>query len=251
MTWHAKNYGGYAASSTEGQDNVSELCAVLYSMGWCDLAVAALLGNGAGESGLNPWRWEGDYLPSFSEFQNWSAEEARHHGYGIFQFTPASKYINATSANRYGYLGYGPNFSNMTGNPDDGAAQCMYFAEHVAGDFLHALYGYYYDDFMGIGVDITPWYYTNYESFINGTDNNGNPLSLNEMVGVFELCYERPGDSYAASSYAYRCNQAAWWLDHLPDDPGPGPDPPGPGPGPMGFPWWILFKFRGRGQIWK
>lgn len=247
MTWHAKATGGYTRTSQEGQDNAAELCQVLYSMGWADVAIAALLGNGAGESGLNPWRWEEvagqPLVPSTN-----NAWQSR--GYGIFQFTPATKYINNQSRTEYGSLGYGPNFSNSPGNINDGAAQTAWFSDNVSGDFKHELYGYYYDDFINIGVDITPWYYTTYENFIQGKDNNGNDLTLNQLVGVFELCYERPADWAAASSYYNRCADAQWWLDHLPE---PGPEPPGPGPDPPEpppFPYWILFRFRGRGQIW-
>lgn len=243
MAWHAKPTGGYVKTSTEAQDNAGELAQVLYELGWCAEAIAALLGNGAGESGLNPWRWEivdgQPAVPSTS-----SAWQSR--GYGIFQFTLSSKYINNTTASQYADYGYGPNFSNSRGKATDGAAQAAYFGDNVSSDWPKQRYGYYYDNFMGIGVDITPWYYTTYENFINGVDNNGNPLTIAELVGVFELTYERPRDTYAASSYYYRVSEAEWWYEHLPE-PGPGPGPgPGPEPEPE-FPWWILFKFRGRG----
>lgn len=225
--WHAKASGGYARTTQEAQDNAVEIANVLYNMNWCKEAICALLGNGAGESGLNPWRWEEvtgyPLVPATTD--NWGFR-----GYGIFQFTPATKYINSTVAAQYANKGYSPNFSNSPGNAKDGAAQCAYFADNVENDWLKQLYGYYYPDFMNIGVDITPWYYTTYPNFIDGIDNNGNPLTLNELVGVFELTYERPGASYAASSYNTRCLNAAYWMNVLPD-------------GPTNFPYWLLFKF--------
>lgn len=232
MTWYAKTTGGYSKTSTEGQANAAELTQALYALGWCPEAIAAMLGNGAGESGLNPWRWEGDAVQPTNG--NLSI------GYGIFQFTPASKYINNTTATQYRKYGYAPNFSNRAGQPSDGAAQTRWFGDHVGNDFKYELYGYYADDFAGIGVDISTFYYTTYDNFINGTDNNGNPLTLAQLVGVFELCYERPADWAAASSYWSRVSEAQWWYEHLPE-----PEPPGPDP--EDFPYWILFKFRGRG----
>ncbi len=242
MAWHAKPTGGYAKTSTEAQDNAGELAQVLYELGWCAEAIAALLGNGAGESGLNPWRWQEmqdgrPLVPSTNSV--W-----QDRGYGIFQFTPSSKYINNTTASQYADYGYGPNFSNSRGKATDGAAQAAYFGDNVSSDWPKDLYGYYADNFAAIGVDISKWYYTDYENFIQGVDNNGNSLTVAELVGVFELTYERPGDTYAANSYYYRVSEAEWWYEHLPE-PGPGPGP-GPGPEPE-FPWWILFKFRGRG----
>lgn len=244
MAWHAKPIGGYVKTSTEAQDNAGELAQVLYEMGWCAEAIAALLGNGAGESGLNPWRWQEmqdgrPLVPSTNSV--W-----QDRGYGIFQFTPSNKYINNTTASQYADYGYGPNFSNSRGKATDGAAQAAYFGDNVSSDWPKKLYGYYADNFSAIGVDISKWYYTDYENFIQGVDNNGNTLTIAELVGVFELTYERPRDDYAASSYYYRVSEAEWWYEHLPE-PGPGPGPgPGPEPEPE-FPWWILFKFRGRG----
>lgn len=233
MAWIAKQYGGYASTSGEAHANAIEIAHALYPLGWTKNAVCALLGNGAGESGLNPWRWESDYVPTVSIFNNWTPAEQLQHGYGIFQFTPAKKYINATSASLYA-PDYAPNFSDQAGAYSDGAAQTKFFSDNAASDWRPVdLYNYYRDDFMYIGVDISPWYYTNYSAFIAGEDNNGNPLTLNELVGVFELNYERPGDSYAASSYYTRCNNAAYWQSVLPSPGGQ-------------IPAWLLFKFRER-----
>lgn len=219
--WYAKTYGGYARDSTEGQSNANEIASVLSANGWDIKSIAALLGNGAGESGLNPWRWESDYIPTVSEFNSWSDAQARQHGYGIFQFTPANKYINQTNAQNLGMYGYSPNFSDYGGTAQDGMAQSIYFISAVAGDWLHGLYNYYYDDFIGIGVDISGWYYTSFNNFKNGVDNNGNPLTVAQLTGVFELCYERPGDIYAASSYYTRVNNAEYWYTHLSPTPVP------------------------------
>lgn len=233
MSWYVKSTGGYAYNSAEATNNAFNLAYAMYSIGWCKESVAAMLGNGAGESGLNPWRWESDYIPTVSEFQNWTPAQAQQHGYGIFQFTPANKYINATNAAAYPQF-YAPNFSDQPGNATDGESQTLFFSAYVYSDWRPVdLYGYYADNFSAIGVDISPWYYTNYSAFKAGTDNNANPLTLHELVGVFELNYERPGDTYAASSYNSRCNMADYWYGVIPDPPGL-------------IPVWLLFKFNKR-----
>ena len=235
MAWHAKATGGYARTSTEAIENASLLASALYNIGWCKKSVCALLGNGAGESGLNPWRWQGDYIASSTELATWTIEQLRQHGYGIFQFTPPTKYINSTNEVVYQSDGYSPNLSDSPGTAQDGNAQTVFFQDNVSQDWRPAdLYGYYYDNFINIGINISSWYYTNYQKFIAGTDNNDDDLTLYELVGVFELNYERPRDDYAASSYQYRCDNADYWMGIIPD----------PGPTPGNIPIWLLFKFN-------
>ena len=239
-TWYAKNTGGYDRTSTEALTNAGLLANALFDLGWTKEAVCAVLGNSAGESGINPWRWESDYVPSFSEFQQWTDAQARNHGYGLFQFTPANKYINGNNATTYANYGYAPHFSDSAGNASDGEAQTRYFSQMVSGDWRPVdLYNYYYDDFMGIGVDITSWYYTTFDNFKEGKDNYGNSLTLAQLTGVFELNYERPGDTYAASSYYTRVDNAQYWYDNLPIIP-----PTPPTPVRRGMPWIYYMKRR-------
>lgn len=241
MAWHAQATGGYARTSTEAIENATLLAQACYNIGWCKASVCAMLGNGAGESGLNPWRWQSDYVPTRSEMQAWTYNQSLQHGYGLFQFTPANKYINSTNASALSSYGYAPNFQDHAGNASDGNAQTVFFCGEVPNDWRPTdLYGYYYDDFINIGVDISGWYYTNYNPFILGQDNNGNTLTLYELVGVFELNYERPGDTYAASSYSYRCDNADYWWSTLPD--------PHPSIFQPWFLWMITTRYKRR---WK
>nr|DAW55023.1 MAG TPA: Morphogenesis protein 1 wall, phi29, hydrolase, infection [Caudoviricetes sp.] len=238
-SWHAKATGGYSRTSQEAKENASIMASILLNEGWSLKSVAAMLGNGAGESGLNPWRWESDYVPTVAEFNGWTSSQAQSHGYGLFQFTPANKYINSTNANRYSTIGYSPNFSNSPGLPEDGAGQTHYFKDTVADSWSHGLHDYYYDDFIAIGINIDAFYYATYSDFASGT-YNGRELSLAELVGAFELCYERPGDTYAASSYNTRVSNAEYWYQYFIDNP------PGPTPGPVKrrkhrMPIWLYF----------
>lgn len=238
--WYAKNQGGYASTNYEAHANAIEITNSLYSVNWTKQAIAALLGNAQYESGLNPWRW-GDpnslYWgpPSVSQFNGWSAAEAQQHGYGLLQYTPANKYINQQSSQLYSGT-FGPNFSDSPGSPSDGDAQMRWFNDNGSNEWGNALFAYYYDDFIAIGIDITPWYYTTFYNFVNGQDNYGNSLTLAELTGVFELCYERPGDVYAAQSYQSRVNYANYWYGII-------PSPPSPSSGRK-MPWIYYLKHR-------
>lgn len=232
--WHAKATGGYARTSIEALDNASNLASALLADGWALEPICALLGNGAGESGLNPWRWESDYIPTTGEFASWTSSQQQNHGYGMFQFTPANKYINATNASRYAANGYGPNFSNSPGKQTDGEAQTLYFVSTVSDSWSHGLYNYYYDDFQSIGVDISTFYYVTYDDFKEGK-NGSRTMTLEECTGAFCLCWERPADWAAAGSYRERCNNAQYWYDYFLENP------PGPLPGKKkkGMPLWM------------
>ena len=129
--WHAKNTGGYVYTTPEGVDNTDEIYNILSdpiytNYVWDFDSICAALGNICGEGGLNPWRWENDDVPTTTDFANWTPVEAQNHGYGLFGFTPASNYINATNASRYSAYGYDPNFSDAAGSPDDGFAQMLF-----------------------------------------------------------------------------------------------------------------------------
>jgi hypothetical protein len=215
MGWNAKSTGGYAIDSGAARNNALEIAKVLIADGWVTKAISAMLGNVTYESGLNPWRWQGDYVPTFTEFVGWSAEQAALHGYGLVQFTPASTYINANNAVTYGGKGYSPHFSDKIAFPKDGNAQMLFFLSIVKSSWLHQLYNYYNTPFLNIGVDISPWYYTTYENFKKGINNAGKTLTLAELTGAFELCYERPAAEYAASSYNTRVSNAEYWYKNI------------------------------------
>ena len=219
MAWHAKVTGGYDRTSQEALDNANMLATALVSQGWTLKSIAALLGNGAGESGLNPWRWESDYVPTYNEFLGWQGQVAQQHGYGIFGFTPASSYINSNNQQAYAAYGYAPNFSDRHGNASDGEAQTRYFITTVAANWTHNLFNYYDDNFVAIGVDISEFYWLTYDQFKNGYDGSGNEMSLAQLTGAFELCYEKPADWAAANSYFYRVNNAQYWYNVLINNP--------------------------------
>ena len=209
MSWHVKRYGGWTYEETEGLDNAHMMFDDCVADGWSKPAIAAMLGNGAGESGLNPWRWEGDnIIASTDTTAMWDLS----HGYGLFQFTPSGKYL--TSSYAQSFATFGPNYSDIAGNPLDGYAQMHFFTNLVPNDWLNT-YDYYHDDFAAIGIDIAP-FYISFDDFKNGN------VSMDVLVGAFELRFERPGSSEAAGSYNYRLEHAREWLTIIQDWEGGG-----------------------------
>ena len=130
--------------STEATDNAQEVANTLITdYGWTLEAVAGALGNMQYEVGLNPWRWQSDTILSQSQARNATGDYAMVHGYGLIGWTPAKKYQfnNAQSDggvtyfpnyDQESYPGYGPNWSDVSGNVNDGAAQVKLIGEGIA-----------------------------------------------------------------------------------------------------------------------
>lgn len=125
MAWHVKNTGAYGRTSQEALENAQETYNVLYSLGWCLEAVCAMLGNVEHESGYNPWRWQSDVvLPVGDPRIGYIGGPNTAHAYGLCQQDPAAKYIYRSYAQSL--LHFGPNYSDLPGNPLDGEPQLRY-----------------------------------------------------------------------------------------------------------------------------
>ena len=177
--WHNKNIGGWVRTDPEAQENVLMMMSILAPLGWTINAVAALAGNQYAESAFNPWRWESDTMNT-----------AR--GYGLFQYTPATKYINSSIA--AGYTGFAPNYPMGAGGQDDGTAQLLFMHNNVDGGYIR-----------------TNAYPLTMEQFRTSTQDPGY-LALAWLYN-----YERPADPSATA--AERAAQARWWYDWLVDHP--------------------------------
>lgn len=116
--WHNKNYGAYSRDSLEAQENVMKIVSELMPLGWTVNAIAGIVGNIEAESGFNPWRWQ-------SDTQNLTG------GYGLFQYTPATNYINSSLAQQQ--TGFAPNYPIGNGGQNDGSAQLMFMMENNVG----------------------------------------------------------------------------------------------------------------------
>ena len=257
--WHAKQRWGYDYNSLEGADNASMIIGVLVNRGWSTNAAIAAAGNSYGEGGLNPWRWQGDYIseayiPTYSQFLEWMAdsEHKYEHGYGLYGWTAADRYINATNRNRLRQYGYAPNFKNIPGNPQDGEAQTVLLDIELDA-WAHGLYNYYNTAFSAAGVDINSFYWITMDEFKTGiySDSGHYPslantvISLDNLVGAFMLCWEKPGYDVSdpadlvtgSAGYYDRCDAARYFSGISPTPP----TPPTPTPSRK-MPLWMMLK---------
>ena len=135
---YAQDRGGYCSFNnntlevdvfTEGVQNCIEIANILMTnYGWSLNAVCGFLGNVAYESGLNPWRYQGDGVQSVTSAQTWGD------GYGFAQWTPCRKYLG--NSNATGLTGYAPNYSDQVGNSSDGIAQLEFLNNTHSGEWI-------------------------------------------------------------------------------------------------------------------
>lgn len=177
-SWHTAITGGFSRTSTEAFQNALQTYKKLSSLGWSLNAICGVYGNMEAESGYNPWRWESDAVPSYPSTPSY--------GYGLPQFTPSSKYISDSAAQ--GYAGYGPNWSDHTGNQNDGDAQL---------EFIHNYADYY----------PTSTYPLTFAEYKISTYNAG------LMAKAWLYNYERPADP--ASTENARAEAANYWYGIL------------------------------------
>ena len=211
MAWIS---GNYRLSMAEMQNNAEIVQGYGVAQGWSPNAICAILGNMQQESSINPGIY-GDYI------------NGTPHAYGLVQWNPIEKYSNWAGA------GWQDNGTREMERISWEAANNEQWSSSAPYTFTQFLY-----------------------DRVSGIDT---------LTRYFCWYYERPDPAQA--NIAGRIQYANYWATYLdwddpphppppdppspdpPEPPDPGPDPPGPGPTPT-FPYWILFKFRGRGQIW-
>ena len=181
--WHAKRTGYYNKEDIEAQENAIMIYSTLAAYGWTLQAVCGMLGNIAYESAYNPWRWEGDVVISSTDSYNISV--ATNHGYGLVQFTPASKYVWNSAAQSM--QNFSPNYSDIPGTPEDGRAQCEYINS----------YADYYP------TTTWPQSYSDFKAWTG---------SAEDAASIWIHNYERP-QSYSTENN--RRTTAAWWYNFL------------------------------------
>lgn len=209
MGWNAKATGGYAKESAQAQENCTLIYNILSARGWTHNAICACLGNNNHEGQYNPWRWEADNVPTKNQYDTeW--KDAYNHGYGMWGFTPPSKYIENAYAKSV--TGYAPNFSDQAGQATDGRAQTYFMDSGGSGWIKRERF--------------------NYMSFDEYKKSNE---SLYYLTRVFLYCFENPANPEASFSDRYQAAQ--YWDEYFagvnPDpDPDPPPEPPEPDPSP-------------------
>lgn len=152
-------------STSEMEANVTYIYKYLSAKGWTKNAVCALCGNMQAESSINPGRWQSEDIGNMSM------------GYGLVQWTPATKYINWCSEQ---------GFSDPS-EMDNNLARIVYEVEQNI-----------------------QWIYSGmtFKEFSTSTK------SVEELATLFLLKYERPADQ-SESVQAYRGSLARNWLNHL------------------------------------
>lgn len=223
MAWVAKPSGGYDIYSVAGISNIDMFRSAFST--WSIESVAGMLGNVQAESGLNPWRWQGDRVGT-------------SRGYGLFQFTPASGYLNLT--------GTSANMSTTeitTGaSPDDAARQIQAFRTDELGKWKSSAWRSYWDTTQYASLYA-------YRNQCLADWGHGTGISIAE----FSEC----GDVYAATFLFLACfegpavpniedrNRNARVIYHMltggyPEPPYIPPDPEPPSPEPIPVENWLI-----------
>ena len=221
MSWSAKPYGGYLMSSAEGIGNIYEMHYWMDDAAYTLEAQAGVVANCYNESALNPWRWQGDSV-SYSG------------GYGLFQFTPASGYINDCSW----VNDYAPNLSTgyvtAGASPNDGGAQM----DVLVNDYLSKWTPYCWRSYWNYDAQLASM-----RDNILNTWGDGSTITQAQFATIDDLesalfcffaCYEGPlyiSDYYARVNDAYTAYQI---LSGAPYH--------------KKIPIWMLFKLKER---WK
>lgn len=178
LSWYQDNSYLVPGHEDEMYSNAQLVYAYLTNEGFSDAAIAGILGNFERESWINPGVWQGlDYGDTSG-------------GYGLAQWTPATKYLNYATAQGI----------DITDADDNGPGQLDYLLHSVTqGEWLQRpQYGYTYT----------------WAQFKALTDPQ-------DAASAFLYEYERPA-SY--DSEPIRRQYAQYWYDEMqtgwPSDPG-------------------------------
>ena len=136
--WHAKAMGSYSMGSTEGDDNACLITSkLMLDFGWTLEACCGMLGNIAGEGGLNPWQYEKAFTNQLGRIPTEAEANATGYGMGLIGWTPCRKWTNPSAGfwpwDISSFPGYGPNFYDKAGNQKDGKAQTELIGRCMTG----------------------------------------------------------------------------------------------------------------------
>lgn len=223
MAWNAKPSGGYDVYSVAGITNINMFRTAFST--WSVEAIAGMLGNVQAESGLNPWRWQGDSY-------------AVNRGYGLFQYTPASGYIALS--------GTTPNLSTTSitsgATPEDADRQIQAFRTNELGKWIDGAWRNYWDTFEYAAL-------YNYRTQCLNDWGHGTGISIAEFsecqdvyaaTFLFLACFEGPlvpnidvRNRNAKTMYRILTGQD-------PEPPYIPPDPEPPSPEPIPIENWLI-----------
>lgn len=210
MSWHYIDtaslvWSNDATTSNSNQiDNATEMWNFFRYNGYSEQAISAIIGNAQYESTLNPAQWEyGGYVGNMSQ------------GYGLFQWTPATRYIN-TFCGTYGY------------DRKEGHYQCAWVQTQTIGGL---------DGNQWSGV-VPPYAWGTFKTSQESPSN---------LAYAFCRNWERGGWNNL------RATNAEYWYSYFtgtptppdpPEPPGPPdpPEPPTPIYGSRTIPVWLMVK---------
>ena len=226
MAWTAKPSGGYSLTSAGGRDNIEMIYYMLQGYSYTMEAAAGVMGNVQAESGMNPWRWQSDRV-------NLSG------GYGLFQYTPASGYINLS--------GTTPNMSTTQttagATPQDGERQVDCYATNELHKWVSTAWRSYWDT-------------TTYAELYNKRSQwlqqwgSGSAISMAQMAACTDIeaatffhmaCFEGPAVPNLGPRFsnAKKIYEILGGIIPVPPPPVPPPTPPG-----SGLKWWLIHGLR-------
>lgn len=152
-------------STEEMSVNAKFIYSYLSNNGWSVNSIAALLGNMQAESTINPGRWQSEAINNTSM------------GYGLVQWTPATKYFEFCSEQ---------NLADPS-EMDNNLSRILYELENNIQWIATSNYNMSFKDF------------------------SISSLSVDELAKAFLLCYERPADQ-SESVQDYRAGLAENWY---------------------------------------
>lgn len=176
VTWHQVVTDDYGAlTAAEKYDNAILTYYALVHLGFTDEAAAGVMGNIQAEGDFNPGQWEHGHNMAPSS------------GYGMFQYTPSTKYTAYAAIQ-------GVDISNPDQN---GPCQIQWLDDHPS-QWNASAAGYSYDAYKQL------------------TDERTAAIA-------WMLYWERPASTSPAQQQA-RANNASYWLNEIrnnfPSDPG-------------------------------
>lgn len=148
------------------KQNADIIKTLLLRAGWTINAISGILGNMTAESNINPGRWEGGETGNLGV------------GFGLVQWTPASKYINWVK-DTYGTEDYA--------NGDYQVARILWELEN------------------GVQFYPTPKYRLTFEEFVNSE------LPPGYLGATFLMNYERPKNQTPPNQRKRGENAEFWW----------------------------------------
>lgn len=150
-------------TESEMKVNATYICIYLLNKGWTKYAIAGMLGNMQAESSLNPGRWQSEDVGNTNL------------GYGLVQWTPATKYLDWCSNN---------NLSDPS-EMDNNLARIIYELEN------------------NLQWIATSEYSFSFKQFSQSTTN------ARDLASAFLKCYERAGVEVEETR---RMNANNWFI---------------------------------------